>query len=80
MDEFQPMSHDFTAPLVERALLLVTNATRTPVTLRIGVPVQDVETVDDWDWRLLPGRGFGSRTRFRLRQRGSQNATSTSAG
>jgi hypothetical protein len=51
MDQFRPISREFTTLLAERPLLLVTGEVRTPVTLRIGVPVQDVETVDDRDWR-----------------------------
>ena len=66
----QPISRQFTRPLVERQLEFETPAHRIPVTLRIGLPVQDVETASGLDWRcpveftgldmapLMPGVGI----------------------
>ena len=49
--EFPPLSREMTPVLMERQLLLVSNNERRPITVRIGIPVQDVETVGGLNWR-----------------------------
>jgi hypothetical protein len=49
--DLPPIPKEMTQVLMERELLLVTDAERRPVTLRIGMPVQDVKTVDGFAWR-----------------------------
>ena len=49
--DLPPISKEMTQVLMERELVLVTDDERRPVTLRIGMPVQDVKTVGGFDWR-----------------------------
>lgn len=49
--DLPPISKEMTQVLMERELVLVTDHERRPVTLRIGMPVQDVKTVNGFDWR-----------------------------
>ena len=49
--DLPPISKEMTQVLMERELILATDGERRPVTLRIGMPVQDVKTVDDVAWR-----------------------------
>lgn len=51
MKTFPPISKAFTRRIAERELSLVLNTGQTSLVLRFGEPIQDVETVDDMDWR-----------------------------
>jgi hypothetical protein len=45
------LSREFTRPIAERELVLVTAGTERPITVRLGEPVQDVPTAGGNDWR-----------------------------
>jgi hypothetical protein len=46
-----PISKEFTRTIAERELTMVQGGRRRRLLLRIGEPIQDVQTVDSMDWR-----------------------------
>ena len=61
--EFAPISHGFTSPIAERALLLSAQGKRQQVLVQIGHPVQDVEVLGGTDWRCPVKIEVAGRTR-----------------
>lgn len=51
MKTLPPISREFTDTILERELTLVLDTNQRTLVLRFGKPVQDVETVDGFDWR-----------------------------
>jgi hypothetical protein len=48
---FPPISREFTGTVLERELTLILDTDQCTLVLRFGKPIQDVETVDSFDWR-----------------------------
>jgi hypothetical protein len=48
---FPPISREFTETILERELTLVLDTDQRTLVLRFGKPIQDVETVNSFDWR-----------------------------
>ena len=51
MKTYPPISSEFTETILERELTLVLGTDQRTLVLRFGKPIQDVETVDSFDWR-----------------------------
>ena len=51
MEAFHTISREFTETILERELTLVLDTHQSALVLRFGKPIQDVETVDGFDWR-----------------------------
>ena len=51
MKTFPPISKEFADTILERELTLVLETDQRMLILRFGKPIQDVETVDSFDWR-----------------------------
>lgn len=51
MKTLPPISREFTDIILERELTLVLDTDQRALVLRFGKPIQDVETIDSFDWR-----------------------------
>ncbi|MXN73160.1 hypothetical protein GR157_00220 [Burkholderia sp. 4701] len=51
MEEFRPASHNFSELVASRNFEFFKDGISSGILVEIGVPVQDVETINDLDWR-----------------------------